>query len=707
MRMRKRNLNVLGGLLLVCSTAGAQVTLSDPAGSYTTIQDAVNAANANATITVDGSTYNGTEETVVINVAGITLEGINGAIVENPGDDADTGAATEGVAVILVDRVADVTVRDLTVNVDEPEASAGIVFRGQNSAELGSPVITDNTVTTTGPSASSDPLVNFFNVDSLVPFPNAGYGSAAGISVFTVAGTGVTDITMQGNTVGTLANPFSLAGIFIERGGGTIGGVSPAEGNIAYSENFALIIRFTSLATTISNNQFFAWGDERNRGAGVELGDVQTFGDIVFDSNTVTLLDGRSPQGFIPRRAMQIKNCYNSTEIELTNNTFNINRDETVGATEGLSGTGLAITNVRRAFVGFNDFNALEDDVLLLEINNKIYSSGDPFQNAGDETNRPRVFGNTFDAPVSSTGVTAISVRDHSQENGGSGVKIEVQDVVVGNPAAPNEFGADLETFIELSDLSGTTDTALDIYGNQAGESNLRVTTATPFTGNFFADQNRYDAGTGLLFPFQMDSGELATVNGKVTDNADNASLGVVVTLRTPDSDADDVPDSLEAELGTDGVAGKDFDNDGVEDGVEIQIGTDPAVADAFSDADGDGLPDSFDPTVYNAGNELTGGTPSDFDGDGTPDFYEVLYGSNPEDATQKPLLGDVDGNLDGVGFTDGIRMLRVFLGLESLGDLDNPALFDVNRDGVNDNVDGVITINFFLGNIDELPFGG
>ncbi|MCB2155097.1 hypothetical protein KQI84_09440 [bacterium] len=678
------------GAMLLSSAVTAQVQING-SGSYADITTALASASANDTITVDGSTYNGVTETVNIALAGITLEGINGAIVQNPGDGADTGTAGTG-AVIRVSAVADVTIQNLNVVVDEPEAGGGIAFVG-TAAQLGTCTITGNTITTTGPSASS-------SVSGIAPFGNAGYGSSVGISIYQASGGTPVNAVIQNNTVGSATNPFSIFGIIMERSTGTI------SGNTTYCENFSFINRFAYAPVNIDNNHFYGYGDERNRGAVVELGDVQTGGDVTFTNNTLETLDSvsqRSPQGFIPRRLMQIKNCYNSTEVQITGNTFNVRRDDTVAATEGASGTGLAITNVRRAFVGNNTFNALEDDCLLLEVNNKIYSSGQPFQNAGNETNRPRIYGNTFNA-TGTSGVTAISFRDHAQENAGSGVKIEIQDIVCGNSADPNKFGADLGTFIELSDLNTTTDNALDLYGNQAAESNLSVSTAIPFAKNFFASENQYDVGSGLQFPFQMDGAGLAAVEAKVQHYTDNNLLGLVVISRDPDADNDDVPDALEALLGTDGVASRDFDGDGIEDGVEIQIGSDPAVDEGPVDSDGDGLPDGFDPTNYAPGGVI--GTDSDYDGDGFADWYEVLFGTNPEDPAQVPLLGDVDNAVAGVDFTDGIKMLRVFLGLDTLSALDNPALFDVNRDGVNDNVDGVITINYDLGNIQELPFG-
>jgi hypothetical protein len=118
------------------------------------------------------------------------------------------------------------------------------------------------------------------------------------------------------------------------------------------------------------------------------------------------------------------------------------------------------------------------------------------------------------------------------------------------------------------------------------------------------------------------------------------------------DSDADNLPDDLEAQYGSDPL-NPDFDGDGIADGDEVntygtnptsndsdgdglldgeevfQFGTDPGSV----DSDRDGLTDSEE--IYNYG---TGALVLDTDGDGVPDGEEILiYGTNPLDPASAP----------------------------------------------------------------------
>jgi len=79
------------------------------------------------------------------------------------------------------------------------------------------------------------------------------------------------------------------------------------------------------------------------------------------------------------------------------------------------------------------------------------------------------------------------------------------------------------------------------------------------------------------------------------------------VTVDHTDTDADGLPDTVEAVIGTDPKS-PDSDLDGIEDMAEVANRTDPMEA----DSNGDGIPD---------GNEVVGGV-ADSDGDGTPNAW-------------------------------------------------------------------------------------
>ncbi len=134
------------------------------------------------------------------------------------------------------------------------------------------------------------------------------------------------------------------------------------------------------------------------------------------------------------------------------------------------------------------------------------------------------------------------------------------------------------------------------------------------------------------------------------------------------------------ADTDGDGVADRDDDDDdgdGWDDYIEVLAGTDPLNATAFpGDADADGIPDFMDPdflgyetivnqtawnnqtvnqTVYsnntiwqNSTNNVTVGvSDADTDGDGWTDAEEILAGTDPLDATDKPVDTDGDGIAD------------------------------------------------------------
>ena len=118
------------------------------------------------------------------------------------------------------------------------------------------------------------------------------------------------------------------------------------------------------------------------------------------------------------------------------------------------------------------------------------------------------------------------------------------------------------------------------------------------------------------------------------------------------DSDADNLPDELEAQYGSDPL-NPDFDGDGLADGDEVNTyGTDPTANDTdgdglidgeevftygtnpqSSDADGDGLIDMEEIFTYG-----TDPAAFDSDGDGVPDGEEIkIYGTDPLDPNSRP----------------------------------------------------------------------
>ena len=174
-----------------------------------------------------------------------------------------------------------------------------------------------------------------------------------------------------------------------------------------------------------------------------------------------------------------------------------------------------------------------------------------------------------------------------------------------------------------------------------------------------------------------------------------------------PDSDGDGLWDGVEdanlngihLEPGETDPRHRDTDRDGYEDGIEVLLlASDPLDSGSpdipFEDADGDALPDFLDPDSLNP----------DTDGDRFLDGYEAVVLGLPAvtDPNLKPTLGDVDAN--GVWDNADAQLILNFF-----GNLENPSTFDftrtdLDRNGIIDNADAQQSLNFFGNAIPYLP---
>jgi hypothetical protein len=148
------------------------------------------------------------------------------------------------------------------------------------------------------------------------------------------------------------------------------------------------------------------------------------------------------------------------------------------------------------------------------------------------------------------------------------------------------------------------------------------------------ADQNGLGNGADVELsyidpePLPPGPGGLAAYN-----NGGARFQSALVVTFDPDSDADGLPDAVEAATGTDPAA-PDTDADGLTDPVEL------GLPDAPWDTDRDGLLDAWD---------------LDSDGDGAPDAHEHTGGVSPDsDCDGFPDVQDADSAPSGPGDTGG-----------------------------------------------------
>ena len=184
------------------------------------------------------------------------------------------------------------------------------------------------------------------------------------------------------------------------------------------------------------------------------------------------------------------------------------------------------------------------------------------------------------------------------------------------------------------------------------------------------------DDGDGVLDTndaFPLDASESADTDGDgIGDNAD------------PDLDNDGILDTVDNclytpnvdQLDTDAdgignVCDSDDDGDGFSDEVEITCGTDPLDATSKPlDTDNDGIANCID---------------TDDDNDGFSDADETTCGSDPLDATSKPLDTDLDGIANCIDTDDDNDG---YLDTSDAFPLDNTEWLDTDADGIGNNTD-------------------
>ena len=334
--------------------------------------------------------------------------------------------------------------------------------------------------------------------------------------------------------------------------------------------------------------------------------------------------------------------------------------------TEALSATAFAGILADADGDGVDDVDDLDDDNDgILDADEGAGVGGTPFQANGDlnvtffnEFQFSFGFGlqNPTNQPISDWSVSienanyTFNQSDFTNNNLFNLVTTTNPDgtfnhLFVGNSTIPANFGPfpNIEIMTVNFGFNPTSDGLVTGTGGGGGG-----TSSADTDGDGIADQNDLDSDNDGISDLQ-ESGDAVAIAADMNmdgfiDNTEATAAGLT------DNDGDGVWDTLgnaPADTDTDGVADfldLDSDNDGIPDAVEAQptVGyQSPAVG---SDADGDGVVDTFDSGTGHGGNFTT---PEDTDGDGTADYLDqdsdndgltdtcLLYTSpSPRDAT-------------------------------------------------------------------------
>lgn len=513
------------------ANAAADTLTVGPSGTYSTIGLAVVAADPGDIIEVEDGTYN---EVVTINKA-LTIRATGTGAVVHPNSGKNKG-------VFMITAGNGVTIEGFQIVVDMPYAFTGVhVYEFRPTVD--NVTVRNCTFTVTQTGAAEAPPSN------TLPFGSAAGSNAGIVIVNRQESTGAMTVTIQGNTVGSAAAPFRTMGILTDYCKGFIGGPNPGDGNTVYGEDMDISVRFAYDGDmVVEGNMFRGWGDEMNRAAQMDIGNPKVNGRVYVRNNTFIPQTGTSPNGKVHRRNLQVKN-YSSenSDVFITSNTFHV------------LAKGVLLSNAQRANITGNTFMAIADSALLIEVNNKNYSSSHAVQAlvGGLPTNSVTIQGNTFDGNGFAD-VTALEFRDHTQRTSVvADGPVYLTTATLGGPGAlANVFEEDVATFINLDASSGETDAGvgLTLYPPGASGGFNSTTTMHPFSTDLLASENLFDVGTGPRRPAEMSSTERAALDAKITDALDNPSLArvalepdpvVIAAVSTRGGDGDDAKDYI------------------------------------------------------------------------------------------------------------------------------------------------------------------
>ncbi|WP_162915894.1 T9SS type A sorting domain-containing protein [Paraflavitalea soli] len=496
------HLSVISQTIYV-APSGNDVSGDGTAGNpYRTITQGIAIASAGNTIQLGSGTYN---ELVVINKP-VTIDGVNAGqtTVNYTGTIADYSTAGTVLPTLFKVTAQNVVIKNINFIVQLNIVHSAIHTSGDAS---GLQVLNNIITASRNGLPSSLPAFTalaYARTNAIALNPSISYGA----SKYSTAPAGLSNVKVSGNFISgsTLAqNGFAdaafRAGVYADNAYALLVGGTTAEKNTIQTGNHDVIMRFFMNGdVTIRNNEF--------NGGGVELSTSNTStGTILVDSNYFNFLAPAVPAYALLRL---MSGNINKTTIVKGNTFYNSNWYISLGNYNTVLVDSNFFTPVIKDPGAHNDFR-------LITVNSKVIQTSATTKVLNNAT----FTRNQFNGAAGANGI-AMAFYNHDAVGSSFGL------YSVGGPGKENNFNANISRFFYVDNSNGQSTTSMT--GNYPEYSGVFNTTTAWWTQNILAPQNWYEIGAGSpMKPDAMDAAQKNTLNAMITDQLDDASIGMVL----------------------------------------------------------------------------------------------------------------------------------------------------------------------------------
>lgn len=483
--------------------SGNDVSGNGTAGNpYRTITQGIAMASTGNTIQLGSGTYN---ELVVINKS-VTIDGVNAsqATVTYTGTIADYSTSGTVLPTLFKVTAQNVVIRNINFVVNQNIVHSAV----HTSGDAAGLQVLNNTIKASltniipfiGTAATA---LNYGKRNAIALNPSISYGA----SKYSSAGGGLSNVKISGNLItGTTAAQNGImeanfrAGVHADNVYELLVGGTVAEKNTIQTINQDVIVRFfLNGDVTIRNNEF--------NGGGVELSSSNSSsGTITVDSNYFNYLPPTVP-AFSLLRALNGNT--NKTTIIKGNTFYNHNWYISLGNYNTVLIDSNIFTPVIRDPGAHNDFR-------LITVNSKVLQSSATTKVINNAT----FTRNQFNGVAGANG-TGIAFYNHD-------APASFGIFTVGETGSENFFNTNITRFFYVDNSNGQSTSSMTGSYPEYGSGIFNTTTGL-WTQNILASQNWYDIGAGsLMRPDTMIVAQRNTLNSMVTDQLDNATIGLV-----------------------------------------------------------------------------------------------------------------------------------------------------------------------------------